>query len=84
MAGASGREGAQLLHEQPEGDVADDGKRRVGRRIHAALVVVACVEIKLQAPHAGEMLPPSLRLRDGVRVEFHTGSGRRRRAARSR
>ena len=39
-AGLSG-EAAQLLHEEPEGDVADDGERRVGRRIHAALVVVA-------------------------------------------
>ena len=63
---ASGREAAQLLHEQPEGDVAHDGEGRVGRRIHASLVVVACVEIKPQAPHAGEMLAPSLRLRNGV------------------
>ncbi|CAH0371530.1 unnamed protein product, partial [Pelagomonas calceolata] len=38
--GLSG-EAAQLLHEEPERDVADDGEGRVGRRIHAALVVVA-------------------------------------------
>ena len=44
VGGARGRhsssEAAQLLHEQPEGDVADDGEGRVGRS-HAALVVVA-------------------------------------------
>ena len=41
MAGASSGEAAQLLHEESERDVADDGERRVGRRVHAALVVVA-------------------------------------------
>ena len=80
MAGASSSEAAQLLHEQAERDVADDGERRVGRRIHAALVVVADEGAQ---PEVDDLAADGERRRerrgDALRIEVEQHRGQERR-----